>query len=293
MNVKSICLWMLLFAALPSAHAQGISQYEYWTDDDYDARSVVSATSGEISLDISTASLDAGLHFFNFRAAGTGGQWGHYYRYLFFIPTQKTKEESQVETMEYWLDDDYAGKASLAVDEELSPISIDGLESGIHYFNCRTVDDKGHYGNITRHMFFIPRREAEPQKETLDYEYWLDDDTDNKVTGTKVTPSYEFDIDLANVKAGNHKFNFRAKNLLEQWSETFIGSFKLFDKGDADADFEIDQYDIDAISNHIMGHTPPKFNLITADANSDGDINVADIVYIITLLQKMSDNYDK
>ena len=65
MNVKSICLWMLLFAALPSAHAQGISQYEYWTDDDYDARSVVSATSGEISLDISTASLGAGLHFFN------------------------------------------------------------------------------------------------------------------------------------------------------------------------------------------------------------------------------------
>jgi hypothetical protein len=293
MKVKSFCLWILLLAALSSAQAQGISQYEYWTDDDYESRSVVSATSGEISLDISTEALNPGLHFLNFRAAGSGGEWGHYYRYMFFIPAQESKEQAQVKHLEYWLDDDYAGKTSLAMSDEPSAISIDGLASGIHYFNCRTVDLDGHYGNITRNMFFIPRREAEPQKETLDFEYWLDDDTDNKVSGTKVTPSYEFDIDLADVKAGNHKFNFRAKNLLEQWSETFIGSFKLFDKGDADADFEIDQYDIDAISNYIMGHTPPKFNLITADANSDDDINVADIVYIITLLQKISDNYDK
>lgn len=285
MKVKSFCLWILLLAALSSAQAQGISQYEYWTDDDYDARSVVSATSGEISLDISTASLNPGLHFLNFRAAGSGGEWGHYYRYMFFIPAQESKEQAQVKHLEYWLDDDYAGKTSLAMSDEPSAISIDGLASGIHYFNCRTVDNDGHYGNLTRNMFFIPRREADPPKETLEYEYWLDDDTDNKVTGKKISPDYQFDINLADVAAGNHKFNFRAKNLLEQWSETFEGEFKLLDFGDADADFEIDNYDIEAIKEYILGGTPKKFNTVTADANRDGVINVADIVFIINLIR--------
>ena len=285
MKVKQLCLWILLLAAQSSAQAQGISQYEYWTDDNYDGRSLVKSTSEEISLDISTEALDAGVHFLNFRAAGSKGEWGHYYRYLFYIPAQQIKDDSQVERMEYWLDDDYAAKAYLPIGEELAPISLDDLASGIHYFNCRTIDNLGQHGNVTRNMFFIPRMQTEPEKEQLDYEYWFDDDTDHKVTGTKATAYYELDIDLADVAAGNHKFNFRAKNLLEQWSNTFEEAFKLYDKGDADADFEIDRYDIEAITKHIMGDTPKKFNMITADANSDGFINAADIVFIINLLK--------
>lgn len=285
MKVKQLCLWIQLLAALSSAQAQGISQYEYWTDDNYDGRSLVKSTSGEISLDISIEALDAGVHFLNFRAAGSKGDWGHYYRYLFYIPAQQIKSESQVKRIEYWLDDNYSAKAYLAIGEELPPVSLDDLASGIHYFNCRTIDDSGQPGNITRSMFFVPRMQTEPEKETLEYEYWLDDDTENKVAGTKATAYYEFDIDLADVAAGNHKFNFKAKNLLDQWSDTFEGAFKLFDKGDADVDFEIDGYDIEAITKHIMGDTPTKFNLITADANSDGVINVADIVYIVNLIK--------
>jgi len=285
MKMKYLCLWILLLATWGSVRAQGISQYEYWIDDNYDGRSLVKATSVEVSLDISTESLDEGVHFLNFRAAGSRGEWGNFCRYMFYIPASQSKVESQVERLEYWLDDDYAGRNSLAIDEEMSPVSIEGLASGIHYFNCRTVDNRGDHGNITRRMFFIPRMTSEPEKETVEYEYWFDDDTDNKVTGTQASASFAFDIDLAEMAAGNHRFNFRAKNLLEQWGETFEGAFKLYDKGDADADFEIDRYDIMAVREYIMGHTPAKFNMITADVNGDGDINVVDIVLINILIK--------
>ncbi len=342
--------------ALSYAQAQDISRYEYWTDDNYAGRSVVSATAGEISFDVSTELLDPGVHFLNFRAEGSNGEWGHFYRYMFYVPMPIESEQTPPERMVYWFDDEYAARAYFNIGEDLAPISIENLSCGIHYFNCRTVDKDGNYGNLMRDMFFIPgqkeaegnaiansefwldddydnrtiltqaeeelaldidvnklsrgihffnyraqddkgcwgnpirkmfymaKMETEPEKEVLEYEYWFDDDTDNKVSGIQATAYYLFDIDLAGIAAGNHKFNFRAKNLLEQWGETFVESFRLLDKGDADADTEIDRYDIEAIIKHIMGNTPTKFNMITADANSDGVINAADIVYIINLL---------
>ena len=67
MKKGQVCL-LLLLLALCGLNAQSISQYEYWTDDDYAARSVVDASVNEITLSISTETLGAGVHFLNFRA---------------------------------------------------------------------------------------------------------------------------------------------------------------------------------------------------------------------------------
>ena len=40
--------------------------------------------------------------------------------------------------------------------------------------------------------------------------------------------------------------------------------------------------DIAAIVDYLMGKNPGNFNKANADANGDGDINVADIVFIIS-----------
>ncbi len=50
--------------------------------------------------------------------------------------------------------------------------------------------------------------------------------------------------------------------------------------GDVNEDGTINVGDITAVANHILGHTPMKFNRLAADANEDGNINVGDITKI-------------
>jgi len=368
--ITSLSLLLLL---LCGAYAQDISQYEYWTDDDYASRSVVSSSGGSISLDVSTASLSAGIHFLNFRAYRSDGVWGNFYRYLYYIPTLKGSDAGNLR-VEYWLDDDLAGvksetagsgSLSLSIDiSALKPgvhyfnctpisatgergnserylfyvplsqdkvsisaikgyeywlddnyaakavshssgtnatlaISLDGQTSGVHYFNCRAFNERGEYGcpvrkmfyipqtkvntnasiaaaeywlddnyagkvtvtgsntqqtlgidishlgsgvhyfnyrakdnegvwgNITRQMFYIAQKDAASASGIAEYEYWLDDDVAHKVKGTDSKTEYVFNIDISGLEKGKHTFNFRAKNILETWGDTFSETFEI------------------------------------------------------------------
>lgn len=56
--------------------------------------------------------------------------------------------------------------------------------------------------------------------------------------------------------------------------------------GDADGDGVVDQKDINALDDHIMGNTPDGFDDVGADANLDGEINAADIVTIVNMIDE-------
>ena len=299
--ITSLSLLLLL---LCGAYAQDISQYEYWTDDDYTSRSVVSSSGGDVSFDVSTASLSAGIHFLNFRAKRSDEVWGNFYRYLYYIPnTQKSENAgnlrieywldddltgiksetavngdlslsidistlkpgvhyfnctptsaigergnserylfyvplpqeqtsaSPIKGYEYWLDDDYAAKTvSNSGDESATlAISIDGLTSGVHYFNCRAFNERGEYGCPVRQLFYIAQKDASSAGRIAEWEYWIDNDVTHKVTGTDSKTEYVFSIDISGLAEGTHTFNFRAKDLLDRWSEQFVDQFVIPD----------------------------------------------------------------
>ena len=367
--ITSLSLLLLL---LCGAQAQSISQYEYWTDDDYASRKVSSWMGGEVSLTINTASLKAGVHYLNFRACRDDGVWGNFYRYLYYIPTLKavstgevtveywlddnlierqSKEASSgslaltmdvstlkpgvhyfnctpiadsgergnserylfyvpqafdlanvspVKGFEYWLDDNYAGKQVNQGNTQSPVLTIDigGLTSGVHYFNCRVFNERGEYGNPVRQLFYIPQTST-PSGKLAKAEYWLDDDYQNKVvtqtsetlqpytidishltsgvhyfnyrafdtdgipgnwvrqvfylylvtdasvsdfieyeywidsedkvTGSSTTPDVVFNVDVSSLGEGKHTLNFRAKNVLDQWGDTYVEEFDLAD----------------------------------------------------------------
>ena len=56
--------------------------------------------------------------------------------------------------------------------------------------------------------------------------------------------------------------------------------------GDADGNGYVQQKDIDAIVNHLMGNTPDGFDEKGADANLDDKINAADIVTVVNMLKQ-------
>lgn len=207
------CLSLLLWW-LCGAVAQDISQYEYWTDDDYASRSVVNSSGGDISMQVSTEQLSAGVHYFNFRACRSDGVWGNFYRYLYYIPTLKGAADGGV-NVEYWLDDDLAGvKTQSANSGSMSlTLNISSLSPGVHYFNCTPVSFTGERGNTERYIFYIPLTfEQNVTSPLKGYEYWLDDDYSSKKTSTSNVSNPMLTIDISSLKSGVHYFNFRAYN---------------------------------------------------------------------------------
>ncbi len=222
-----ICLSLLLLTAIGMS-AQSISQYEYWMDDDYDSRSIVSSGSSNISLNVSIASLSAGTHFFNFRAKRSDDVWGTYYRHLIYIPTFKGVTAT-LAGAEYWIDDDYSNKVSVQSSNAQQSYTIDvsELSPGVHYFNYRAFDSEGITGSMIREMFYLARSSAEPETEYIEYEYWIDNNTANKVTGNGTMSEYMFTIDVSSLSATRHTFNFRAKRVNDDWGPTFTAEFDM------------------------------------------------------------------
>ena len=132
-------------------------------------------------------------------------------------------------------------------------------------------------------MFYLAKIVDPATSEEIDYEYWIDSDTEHKVTGKGTTGDYVFNIDVSALEKGTHTFNFRAKDLLEQWGETFIGNFTIIPKkGDVNEDGEVNVGDIVSVCNVMAGISTVDPQL--ADVNSDGEVNVGDIVTICNIM---------
>ncbi|MBR1409704.1 MAG: chitobiase/beta-hexosaminidase C-terminal domain-containing protein [Prevotella sp.] len=198
----------------------GMSQYDYWLDNDYaNRKTAVSAiVDSPLSIDLST--IPAGVHFFNFRAKDSIGQLGGMYRYLFFKPYKQTGDaKSGMSQYDYWLDNDYANRKTAVSATVDSPLSIDlsTIPAGVHFFNFRAKDSIGQLGGFYRYLFFKPYKQTGDAKSGMSqYDYWLDNDYANRKTAVSATIDSPLSIDLSTIPAGVHFFNFRAKDSIGQ-----------------------------------------------------------------------------
>lgn len=206
-----------------------IKGFEYWIDDDFEGKTVDLSGSENPVFTIGIGELPSGVHYFNCRAMNERGEYGNPVRELFYIPDTQTFTDAQLASYEYWLDDDYAHcvKGSSADADQAFTIDVSQLAGGVHYFNYCPIDDKGRRGSTTRQLFYMARIAAPTNIEQITYEYWIDDDTSHKVTGNGTTGENTFCIDISALDNGTHTFNFKAKDLLEQWGELYSEPFEF------------------------------------------------------------------
>lgn len=123
-----------MYMAQDAASTASLASYEYWFDNDYKDRTVVTGVGSVEPLTLDISHLPPGLHYFNFRTQGKSGTWGGLAHYLFMVKN----DIKDISSLEYWIDDDRSHSQSVDVKDSTIMITMDisDLDVGIsHTFN--------------------------------------------------------------------------------------------------------------------------------------------------------------
>ena len=195
------------------------ARYEYWLDNDYDARVISTNVPTDVTLDLDVSSKKPGLHYFSFRAQSSTGQWGGMSRYLFFIRESVYNNAAFMTKYEYWLDNDFEQRTVVNGEVSEVPLSLDvsNLKPGLHYFNFRAQGRSGQWGGMSRYLFFIRESVYNNAAFMTKYEYWLDNDYEHRTVVDGVASDIAINIDVSSLSSGLHYFNVRAQGRTGQW----------------------------------------------------------------------------
>ena len=196
---------------------EALVAYEYWFDDDFDDRRIVSMSSNNafIRASINTEDLSNGVHRFNFRLRRSDGWYSAINSSVFLNLKGETKDR-----LDYWLDEDYDHIVSmdLANTEAEQELTLDLQDPtlypvGFHQLNFRVVKAGFGMSNVyTTEILKLPSGVAGK------LEYWFDDDIahsqtlDGKPADGDNAYIYVADIDVSQLSVGMHRFNYRARN---------------------------------------------------------------------------------
>ena len=214
---KQLYLLYLLLLSVQLAIAQ-TARYEYWLDNDYNARVTSTNVPEDVTLDVDVSSKKPGLHYFSFRAQSTNGQWGGMSRYYFFIRESADDDASSMTRYEYWLDKDYENRTIVNGGASEIPLALDisSLKPGLHYLTFRAQGKSGQWGGMSRFYFFI-RESADDGGYMTKYEYWLDKDYEHRTIVNGEASEIPQTLDLSSLRPGLHYFNIRAQGKTGQW----------------------------------------------------------------------------
>ena len=208
---KQLCLTFLLLVSVQLALAQ---KYEYWLDNDYASRTSATSTTADVALNVDLTGKLPGVHFFNLRMQdATTSEWGGLYRYLFFVGANGNAGTGTMSQYDYWLDNNYANRKTIAGTTIDAPLSIDvsSLLPGVHFFNFRAKDTNGKLGGLYRYLFFVGAN-SNSSATMSQYDYWLDNDYANRTSVEGTTIDTPLSIDISSLLPGVHFFNYRAKD---------------------------------------------------------------------------------
>ncbi len=211
-----LLITILLLAAL-QVTAQSMRGYEYWFDNDYDARTAVVSSQPDVSFEADISGLQAGLHYLNFRAQDANGTWGALSRFIVYM-TADSRGSADMVAYEYWMDSDYDSRTVVSGTSVNSPLTVDisNLQVGLHYFNFRAQGSDGQWGALSRHIVYLTA-DSRGSADMVAYEYWMDSDYDSRTVVSGTSVNSPLSVDVSNLQVGLRYFNFRVQGSDGQW----------------------------------------------------------------------------
>ncbi|MCR4920055.1 MAG: chitobiase/beta-hexosaminidase C-terminal domain-containing protein [Prevotella sp.] len=221
---RTLCAVLLVLVTAVATAQVSPSAYEYWFDGDYSHRTVGNSTAQELDLSIGLDGLSPGLHFLNFRAQDSNGEWGGFYRYAFMVPIISDPATARYEG---WIDDDYAHRVTGNCTDSIAEHSIDisNLTYGIHFYNFRAQNLDGHWGNLQRYIFFVAEPDASAQVAAI--RYWIDNDTLNIREQATRGMAVSLNVDISNLTPGTHTISCYLQNVLGDTTAVYHYDFEV------------------------------------------------------------------
>jgi len=212
MTKKIFIVWLGLFGAFLQSESQNSDIWEYWFNNDYDAR-----TTGTYDLSggqagskyIPVDGLAAGMHTLFFRFRDDKGLWSVPQSFIFF------KGGQHLSSCEYWFNDDYQNKITIAAGDGKFNESFQAgsLANGMHWLHFRFKDELGVYSPLQSHLFW------KTGQKLVAYEFWTDDNFNSRTAGQISGVKEESWIKIIELEAVNfEKISARYKDSGGLWS---------------------------------------------------------------------------
>ena len=214
----------IVYMTADSRGSADMVAYEYWMDSDYDSRTVVSGTSVNSPLSVDISNLQVGLHYFNFRAQGSDGQWGALSRFIVYL-TADSRGSADMVAYEYWMDSDYDSRTVVSGTSVNSPLSVDinNLQVGLHYFNFRAQGSDGQWGTLSRYMVYLSEPLSNVNLSSV--EYMIDNDSttmqSQEVNGNTIVIT----ADISRLSEGTHTINI--EGISNNFTRSLLGSYEF------------------------------------------------------------------
>ena len=214
----------IVYMTADSRGSADMVAYEYWMDSDYDSRTVVSGTSVNSPLSVDINNLQVGLHYFNFRAQGSDGQWGALSRHIVYL-TADNRGSADMVAYEYWMDSDYDSRTVVSGTSVNSPLSVDvsNLQVGLHYFNFRVQGSDGQWGALSRYIVYLSEALSNVNLSTV--EYMIDNDSttvqSQQVNGNTIVIT----ADISRLSEGTHTINI--EGITNNYTRCLLGSYEF------------------------------------------------------------------
>jgi len=134
--------------------------------------------------------------------------------------SQSIYAQQTIVEYEYWFNDNFNNRTITnisPVDQHLvdTTISVANLMNGINVINFRAKDSQGKYSVITSQYFYKIETTDITNNHIVSYEYWYDDNYQNK-TVVDISPAEQTTIitqlDVNALSNGMHMLNFRTKD---------------------------------------------------------------------------------
>ncbi|RAR46365.1 putative secreted protein (Por secretion system target) [Flavobacterium lacus] len=227
-----------LFFLMPCWVFGQIQLYEYWFDNQYENKVIQSvATTNELPLNsmIPTAGLTPGVHSYSIHFKDANNHWSSVLTQFFYkVPDAFTMDSPRINEYEYWFDADYENSVTLQATPQQLFILEENIESvllthGIHSFSIRFKDENNDWSSVLTQFFYkLPDAYLITNPKIKEYEYWFDEDYDNRVIQTVELQTLfplEEAFDTSDLTNTVHTISVRFKDENEEWSSVLTQFF--------------------------------------------------------------------
>ena len=248
----------------------------YWFDTDAD--NVLTSNTLNGAATINASALKEGIHTIHYQIMDSKDIAGIPVSRMFIKIDPKTTATAK--KLRYWFDTDAANVTITETLAGATTIDASALKEGIHTVHYQIEDDKGVAGIPVSALFI--KLDKKTVAEATAVRYWFNEDDANAKEGA-ITTEVQI-VDASKLKKGKHEIHYQ---LVAANGEVFPVCSGIFEKinvipGDTNNDGEVNVADVDYVIEAI-GEDYDTYK--DADANIDGEINVADVDFIIERIE--------